>query len=35
LIEYGDTLDLRPFSNNQAIAIAGNEVDIQTSAKPR
>ena len=34
LIEYRDTLDLRPFSNNQAIAIAGDEVDIQTSAKP-
>ncbi|MGY8819379.1 MAG: Type 1 glutamine amidotransferase-like domain-containing protein [Pseudomonadales bacterium] len=34
LIEYRDTLDLRPFSNHQAIAIAGNEVDIQTSAKP-
>lgn len=34
LIEYGDTLDLRPFSNNQAIVIAGNNVDILTSAKP-
>lgn len=28
LIEYGDTLDLRPFSNHQAIAIVGNELDI-------
>ncbi|MGE6530883.1 Type 1 glutamine amidotransferase-like domain-containing protein [Pseudomonas sp. NPDC077382] len=33
LIEYGDTLDLRPFSNYQAIAIVGNEVEVQTSAK--
>lgn len=34
LIDYGDTLDLRPFSNHQAIAIVGNEVEIQTGAKP-
>jgi dipeptidase E len=34
LVEYGDTRDLRPFSNHQAIAIAGNHVDIQTSARP-
>ena len=32
LNKYGDTLDLRPFSNNQAIAIVGDKVDIQTSA---
>ncbi|WP_415845915.1 Type 1 glutamine amidotransferase-like domain-containing protein [Stutzerimonas zhaodongensis] len=35
LIEYGDSLDLRPFSNHQAIAIVGNSVDILTSARPR
>ncbi|UNG18747.1 Type 1 glutamine amidotransferase-like domain-containing protein [Stutzerimonas zhaodongensis] len=34
LIEYRNTLDLRPFSNHQAIAIAGNHIEIQTSAKP-
>lgn len=34
LIEYNGTLDLRPFGNHQAIAIAGNNVDIQTSTKP-
>lgn len=34
LIEYGDTLDLRPFSNQQAICISGNVVEIQTSTKP-
>lgn len=33
LIEYGDTLDLRPFSNQQAIGISGNVVEIQTSTK--
>ncbi|MCQ4297988.1 Type 1 glutamine amidotransferase-like domain-containing protein [Pseudomonas stutzeri] len=31
LIEYCNTLDLRPFSNNQAIAIAGDHIEIQTS----
>ncbi|MCQ2030509.1 Type 1 glutamine amidotransferase-like domain-containing protein [Stutzerimonas zhaodongensis] len=35
LIEYGDSLDLRPFSNHQAIAIVGDSVDILTSARPR
>ena len=34
LIEYGGSLDLRPFSNHQALAIVGNSVDILTSAKP-
>lgn len=33
LIKYRDAMDLRPFSNNQAITIVGNRVDIQTSAK--
>ncbi|MCQ4265284.1 peptidase S51 [Stutzerimonas stutzeri] len=31
LREYGDTLDLRPFSNNQAIAITGSHVETQTA----
>ena len=30
LIEYGDTLDLRPFSNHQVIVVAGDNVDIHT-----
>ncbi len=30
LVEYNDTLDLRPFSNDQAIVIVGISVDIQT-----
>ncbi|MCQ4288454.1 Type 1 glutamine amidotransferase-like domain-containing protein [Pseudomonas stutzeri] len=34
LVEYNDTLDLRPFSNDQAIVILGNNVDIQTRADP-
>lgn len=32
LMEYGNSLDLRPFSNDQAIVIEGNSVDIQTRA---
>ncbi|AHL73619.1 peptidase S51 [Stutzerimonas stutzeri] len=35
LIKYGDTLDLRPFSNSQAIAITGGKVEIQTSSDSR
>ncbi|MCQ4318241.1 peptidase S51 [Stutzerimonas zhaodongensis] len=35
LIEYGDSLDFRPFSNHQAIAIVGDSVDILTSARSR
>jgi len=31
LKDYGDALDLRPFSNNQAIALSGGHAELQTS----
>lgn len=31
LHRYGDNLDLRPFSNNQALAITGSHTELQTS----
>ena len=31
LKEHGDALDLRPFSNNQAIALSGGHAELQTS----
>ncbi|MHC3751433.1 Type 1 glutamine amidotransferase-like domain-containing protein [Stutzerimonas stutzeri] len=31
LKDYGDALDLRPFSNNQAIVVSGGHAELQTS----